>query len=300
MIFASGLSVPEAPVSLPEGGWLVVEMGREQGSVTQLGPGGERERVVARTGRPNGLALDRDGNIWVAETLSPALLRLTSEGQVEVFATECDGEPFLFPNDLAFGPDGALYMTDSGILLQDLMPHGYIRLDFAYQRYDGRVYRIDVRSRAVRRLDEGLEFANGVAFGPDGRLYVTETLSGMVYAYEMRDAEAGPRLSFASVSQPSEPAAFHGPDGCKFGADGNLYVAVFGQGHVAVVGPDGEVVRRIETLGREPTNLAFGSRGEERIYVTEDELGTLEAIDVGSEGLPLFRGERVSRAPTVG
>ena len=50
-----------------------------------------------------------------------------------------------------------------------------------------------------------------------------------------------------------------------FGEDGNLYVAVFGWGDVTVLGRDGQVVRRIETRGMPPTNLAFALPGEHRI-----------------------------------
>jgi gluconolactonase len=38
------------------------------------------------------------------------------DGATRIVATGCQGEPFLFPNDLCFGPDGALYVTDSGVL----------------------------------------------------------------------------------------------------------------------------------------------------------------------------------------
>jgi sugar lactone lactonase YvrE len=74
----------------------------------------------------------------------------------------------------------------------------------------------------------------------------------------------------------------------KCGANGNLYVAVFGQGDITVLGPDGTVVRRYKTGGMLPSNLAFGPPGEKRIYVTEDETGTLEVIDVDCDGLPLY------------
>ena len=47
----------------------------------------------------------------------PSLLRVTLDGKVETIATACGSEAFLFPNDLLFGPDGALYLTDSGFLL---------------------------------------------------------------------------------------------------------------------------------------------------------------------------------------
>jgi sugar lactone lactonase YvrE len=49
------------------------------------------------------------------------------------------------------------------------------------------------------------------------------------------------------------------------------------------------VVERIATNGAIPTNLAFGAPGERKIYVTEDEDGVLEAIDVDTDGLPLYR-----------
>ena len=73
-----------------------------------------------------------------------------------------------------------------------------------------------------------------------------------------------------------------------FGADGNLYVAVHGQGDVTVPSLEGDVVRRIETTGRQPTNVAFGRPGEQRIYVTEVEFGRSEAFEVETEGLRLY------------
>lgn len=117
MIFADNLGVPEGPVALADGKWLVVEMEPERGCVTLLDREGRVERVIARTGRPNGLAVDADGTIWVAESKEPSLIRLSMDGQAEVILTECDGEPFLFPNDLCFGPDGTLYMTTEGLRL---------------------------------------------------------------------------------------------------------------------------------------------------------------------------------------
>lgn len=289
MIFAADLSLPEAPVLLADGSWLITEMGADRGSVTHLSADGRQKRIVARTGRPNGLALDRQGRIWVAESWQPALLRVSMEGQVEAVATACDDEPFLFPNDLAFAPDGALYMTDSGLRVQDLLDCGRIRPNHAMLPMDGRVYRIDIGRGAVHKLDSGLRFANGIAFGPDGGLYVAETLTGLIYRYTLRpDGAVERRDEFANVLQLGAPTGFQGPDGCKFAADGALYVAVFGQGHVAEVSPSGTVVRRIWTAGALPTNLAFGRPGERCIYVTEDEYGAVETFATGVDGLPLL------------
>lgn len=119
MIFSSGLCFPEGPVVLRDGSWLVVEMEARPGCVTQIRPDRGTRRVIAATGWPNGLAVDKNGFIWVAESLTASLLRMALDGKVEGVASECHGKPFLWPNDLCFGPDGALYMTDSGVTLRD-------------------------------------------------------------------------------------------------------------------------------------------------------------------------------------
>jgi gluconolactonase len=206
-IFTSDLSVPEGPVLLPDGSWLVVEMGPDRGCVTHIGPDGGKKRVITRTGRPNGLAVDKDGIIWVAESQTPSLLRLTMEGEVDVFLTECDGEPFLFPNDLAFGPHGALYMTDSGILIDDFAPGGHVRPDYMTAPMDGRVYQINVQTREIRKLDKGIRFTNGIAFGPDRNLYVNEMLTATVYRYRWQNGEivGGPE-DFGNVADPESMA----------------------------------------------------------------------------------------------
>src|SRR5215210_3178033 len=259
MIFADNLGVPEGPVALADGRWLVVEMEPERGCVTLLNREGLIERVIARTGRPNGLAVDANGTIWVAESKEPSLIRLSMDGQAEVVLTECDGEPFLFPNDLCFGPDGALYMTDSGLLAEEWAPGGEIREDFMEAQTDGRVYRINPGTSEIEKLDSGFRFTNGIAFGPDDNLYVDETLTGMVYRYRWEDGEiVGGREDFGNVAY-KEPTEF------PVGPDGNLYVAVHGQGDVTVLAPEGDVVRRIEMAGRLPTNVAFGRPEEQRI-----------------------------------
>ena len=99
MVFADGLSAPEGPVALPDGTWLIVEGSAERGCVTHISADGRTKRVVKKTGRPNGLAVDSDSVIWVAESKTPSLVRLTMEGKSEVVATDCDGEAFLFPQE---------------------------------------------------------------------------------------------------------------------------------------------------------------------------------------------------------
>jgi gluconolactonase len=286
MIFTDGLSAPEGPVALPDGTWLIVEGGAERGCVTHILADGKTKRVVQKTGRPNGLAVDARGVIWVAESKYPSLVRLTMEGKAEVVATGCGGQPFLFPNDLCFGPDGAIYLTDSGVFIDEFAPNNKIRPDYMSVNYDGRVYRIDVSTGKVDKVDSGIKFTNGIAFGPDWRLYVNETLTGNIYRYE-----SGQRVLFGNVIRPDAPPGWKGPDGMAFSEDGKLYVAVFGQRDVTVLDPDGKVFERIPTAGILPTNLAFALPGRKQIYITEYELGQMEVVEVPKDGLPLFTGE---------
>jgi len=286
-VFASGLLFPEGPVAMPDGTWLVVE-GGERGCVTQISADGKVRRTVAATGLPNGLAVDDSRHIWVAEPKVPSLLRVTLEGKVEVFMTGCDGEPFLYPNDLCFGPDGALYLTDSGITAAEFEPGGKVRADFDTCPMDGRVYRIDVHDKTIRKIDSGLRFTNGIAFGPDRDLYINETITGAVYRYRRNSDGFGPRETFGNVWNDTRYETLRGPDGMAFGADGKLYVAVYGQGDVTVLGKDGKVVQRLRTRGSLPTNVAFGLPGQRKLYVTEYRLGQVEVFSTETDGLRLW------------
>lgn len=290
-IFVDDLKNPEGPVLLPDGSFCLVEMHLERGWVLWVSEDGKERRVIAKTGRPNGMTLAADGTLWVAESLNPpSLMRITLEGKVDIVATSAGGKDFLFPNDLRFGPDGALYMTDSGILIKewrDVKPE-----DRADTPTEGRLYRIDPKTGEGEILDEGFRFTNGICFGPDNSLYVGATQSGMIYRYRWENGRVtGQREDFGSVIDGSKAAiGFRGPDGMTFGKDGNLYVAVVGQQDVTVLGPDGAVVRRIPLAGPAPTNVAFGPDGSGKLYVTEQGIGNLEVHDVDTDGLPLMRG----------
>jgi gluconolactonase len=287
-IFATDVGFPEAPVLLPDDSLLIVEMSPDKGCITHLSADGKSRRLIARTGRPNGLARDRAGSIWVAETTQRAVLKMELSGEYVQWVTECAGKRFLFLNDLAFAPNGDFYVTDSGIEMDEIAPNGELHPAFWTLKYDGRVCRVDPRTREVELIDSGYRFTNGIAFGPDSALYVAETLTGSIYRYDYHNGRvSGRRELFGKVIEDFKPQDLKGPDGMKFGADGNLYVAVYGQGDITVLGRNGEIVRRIRTDGSMPTNLAFGRPGTKRIYVTEVQTGTVQVLDAGTDGLPL-------------
>jgi len=290
-VFSGNLSEPEAPVILPDGSLIVAEMGQDKQSITHISADGKTQRLIAKTGRPNGLAVDKNSIIWVAESENPpSLIKLTKDGKKEIFLEDYKGTPFLFPNDLAFGPDGALYMTDSGVRFSDLVQDGSIRSDYMDIKTDSRVFRIDLHTKGIEEIDSGLKFANGIAFGPDNNLYVSEMFTGNIYRYRWIDGKIAPKREFfGNVFDKERPKAFNGPDGMKFSANGQLFIAVYGAGTITVLGSDGSIIRHIPTKGSMPTNIAFGADAQKKIYVTEDETGTLQTIDVDASGLPLYK-----------
>jgi gluconolactonase len=291
MIFADDLHAPEGPVALPDGTWIIVEGGADRGCVTWLSADGRVRSTIKRTGRPNGLAVDHKGIIWVAESKVPSLLRLTMKGDCEIVASACDGEPFLFPNDLCFGPDGAIYLTDSGVSIDSFAPNNRVRQDYMDVDYDGRLYRIDPQTGSVKKLDNGLKFANGIAFGPDEMLYLNESLTGDVFRYRWQsDNPIAHRELFGNVVRNDAPPGWKGPDGMAFDENGLLYVAVFGQGDVTILNLNGNVLQRIATQGMLPTNVAFALPNEHRIHVTEYEHGQIETLPVDCNGLFLWDG----------
>jgi sugar lactone lactonase YvrE len=72
-------------------------------------------------------------------------------------------------------------------------------------------------------------------------------------------------------------------DGLRTDVDGRLFVARNSKGAVAVLSPQGELIREIPLNGPEPTNLAFGPDGR-AVFVTQRQGGFIEAFRVERPG----------------
>jgi len=288
-IFAKGIGAPEGPISLTDGSMYVTEMSHSTLMVTKLSPKGERHVIKRTGGRPNGLAVDGEGLIWIAEAGQRALVCIDPDGR-ELKRLEGDSKHgrFFFPNDLAFGPDGHLYMTDSGMALTDFLDGQNFVENFMNLKWDGRVYQIDPRRMKVERLiDSKIRFTNGIAFGIDNTLYANASFTGEIYRYDVFGPRKPTREVFGNVLQKDKQTGFKGPDGMKFGVDGRLYCTVYGQKNVTVLGKTGRVAERLPLDGTCPTNLAF-SRDGKKILVTEVSKGQVEQLEVPCAGLELF------------
>lgn len=79
---------------------------------------------AARFSSPHGLALDRDGNLLVADAFNAAIRKISPDGEVTTFAGAL-GQPgtadgtrtnarFREPRNLVVAPDGAVFVSDTG------------------------------------------------------------------------------------------------------------------------------------------------------------------------------------------
>lgn len=279
----------EGPVLDVSGRLYFTEM--REGAISRLGSDGEVERF-AWTGRPNGLCFDGEGRLWVAESGTREIVVLDTDGRILFRTGGPPTEPFLWPNDLCFGPDGQLYFTDSGCdaRLFDAAdpPESVYSLPL-----DGKLWRLDPMSGEARVVDRGLRFANGLAFDPAGRvLYLTETLTGMLYRYRFLSAGyLGPREPFARTTRrlPEFYGRVAGPDGMAVAADGTIVVAILGEGELVWISPTGEILDRTPLPGDLPTNCAFSYEAQPRLFVTEIRTGAVYTLDTTASGSRLFR-----------
>lgn len=132
--------------------------------------------------------------------------------------------------------------------------------------------------------------ANGVAFGPDGRLYVAQFLAGQISALDLASGDVEPVVPLDSPVQT--------PDDLAFGADGAMYIADLTPGRVWRRSPAGEydLVSDAVTVPNGITCLG------DRLFVNEMRPGgkLFELFPSGGEPITLVEGLALGNAMQVG
>jgi gluconolactonase len=174
-------------------------------------------------------------------------LRISEDGQqVEVLADRWEGTRFNILNDVALDLVGNIYFTDPG--------------QSSKEDPTGSVYRYDITTKQVARLDTGLAYPNGLAVTVDQRhLCVGESQEYRVQIYDLTsDGEAKNRRVLVDFPFETE-GTFKGgrffPDGMVFDAENRLYVAMWLGGVINVVDvKSGELLRQYDAGGSKATN----------------------------------------------
>lgn len=186
------------------------------GKVVRLGPAGETEDFVVTGGRPLGLRFDPRGNLIVCDSLK-GLLSVDPGGRMVGRATEAEGVPFRFTDNLDVARDGAIYFSDAS---SKFGPDQYL-YDLLEARPHGRLLRHDPPTGRTRVLLPELSFANGVALSSAEDF----VLVGETYRYRiLRHWLKGPRAGTTDVFADNLPGF---PDNIDRSPRGTFWVALF-------------------------------------------------------------------------
>jgi len=269
-------------------------------SLSRAGQASDWLRLHKR-GRPMGSFLegpsfDEQGNLYIVDIPFGRVFRINSTGDFAV-VTEYDGQP----NGLKFGPDGRPYIADHkrGLLrldvdrgdvhvILDAREHKFLGLNDLFfdgemcyftdqgqtglQDPSGRVMRWHAASGKLDRLLGGIPSPNGIVLdSSDTSVFVAVTRANAVWRLPLLlDGSTSKVGVFVQLS------GGFGPDGMALDTAGNLAVCHPGLGAVWLFSPAGEPILRIDSPeGAVVTNCAYGGPGNEYLFITEADSGTV-------------------------
>jgi sugar lactone lactonase YvrE len=228
-----------------------VYAGGEQGQVYLVDLEARTSREVARTpGFALGLAVDGQGGVVICDSEDGAVWALDGDRLDRVF-TGVGERRLMMPNYPAFGPDGSLYVTDSGAWNADVGVVTALRPDGTAEIVDQTLAR----------------FPNGCAVTPDGReLWVIQS-----------EGEDLHRIHLLEGGRPEPIVSLAGtvPDGIAFTEEGGALISCYRPDRIYHLSPNGDLEVLVEdyqgTMLASPTNICFV--GAERSSLLSANLG---------------------------
>ncbi|MFZ3130431.1 MAG: cell wall-binding repeat-containing protein [Desulfosporosinus sp.] len=215
------------------------------GAIRVIDPSGLVKTLVKGLNSPSEIVLGKDGELYVTETLNHRILRVDQSGKWSVLAgggyetrtnwlsggyADGLGEKAQFnePSGLALGPDGNLYVADTGNQrIRVLSPQGEVTTlaGFGTTPIAGSSY-FKGGFQDGPGLSAKFNFPSGIAVSTDGTVYVADT-----YNHRLREiSKAGEVKTLAGDGVHGkqngflEQVQFDCPFAVKLSKDGNLLI----------------------------------------------------------------------------
>jgi len=271
-----GLDRPEDVVVAADG---MVWASDRASACAEIRPDGSLRRVGRAGGEPNGINIDAEGRIVIANFGNGLVQRLDPEtGRIERLCDRVDGLKLTTPNYPIIDKQGSIWCANS-----TYAEPWQAALD---GRDDGMLFRIRPDG-SVEKMAEGIRFANGLALDRDEEhIYVCETSACDVLRYRIRlDGTLGQPERYGPVLGETWAAAMDvdAPpsrntlnrlgltDGCGFDAEGNLWVTLVAANKIVAITPAGNVVTVVDDpeglVMSQPTNVSWGGPDMHNLYI---------------------------------
>ncbi len=221
---------------------------------------------------PTGVAVDKEGNIYVADTDNHSIQKFDKDGK---FLARWGGDPdsvegsFYYPRGLATDPEGFVYVADSG---------------------NNRVQKFDSEGNCMQAWGKfgfawrGAEMGQfdvpwGVTTDHRGSLYVTDTSNARVQKFQ---PDGTPLLKWGRDG--SYDGAFFYPRGITVDFAGNVFVADEGNHRIQKFDPRGSFLTKWGREGNGPGQF------KSPWGVACDALGNVYVVDSGNHRIQKFDG----------
>jgi DNA-binding beta-propeller fold protein YncE len=197
-IWATGLHQVDNPV-FDRGGNLFVTYSGSRGqespvSIFRVTPGGTREPFSSGIVNATSMAIGPDGKLYVSSRFEGAVYRVAADGTPEQVASDLgvacgiafDDEGWMFVGDrsgtifrVRDGRASAFAMLPASVAAFHLAmsPAGELHVTAPTLGTYDPIYKIDTRGQ-ITTIASSLGRPQGIAFGPDGKLYVVDALAG--------------------------------------------------------------------------------------------------------------------------
>lgn len=212
------------------------------GRVFAVTGAGDWKLVCEYDGWPNGLKVQHDGRLLIADHKRGIVEVDPATGAAVTLLGHRNSQAFLGLNDLQITADGTVWFTDQG--------------QTGLHDATGKVYRWAGRQTLICVLDN-LPSPNGLRVSPDGReLFVAVTRDNSVWrAPLMASGEASKVGRFAMFYGPT------GPDGLHLDGRGYLWVCLPGADTIWILDAQAQIAGRVRfPRGAFPSNLFLDER----------------------------------------
>lgn len=239
------------------------------GRVLRMTRAGQWQEVVSTAGAPRGIAVHRDGSLWVADAARGLLRLAPGADRVEVLLEQGQAGRFKGLKDLTFDASGNCYFTDQG--------------QTGIHDPTGRVYRLGVDGR-LEALLSNLPGPSGIALDTEGKqLFVSAARGNGLW-----QGDLGLEGEISNVSVLRGFFGASGPSGLAMDATRHLIVAHASLRCAFIVNMLGEVTHAVQARHMRSVNSVVFRPGTEELILVDGEQGALWAASMPDLALGLF------------